>query len=88
VVKFGKPGRLIVEGRKDNVDAYLTRIRNLHWQKMSIKTSNDREISIPKEHYDLTLQYHNFDNFIIVEDDAELQQLLKEKSLEHVLPWN
>jgi acylphosphatase len=37
VVMPGKPGMIVVEGLQENVNDFVTRIRKLSWQKMSVK---------------------------------------------------
>lgn len=87
IVKFGKPGRLIVDGLEDQVEEYLTKIRNLHWQKMSIKTSEVRKVTVQteivKERSELK-KFSIFDEFTVAEDDSVLQEILQKKKMDHL----
>eukprot|EP00667_Euglena_gracilis_P018736 EG_transcript_19957 len=77
--KFGKPGRILIEGAPEDVKEYVKQIKSLTWQRLSVMDDRltDRRL---------------FTGFIEVEEDEDIRTLLAAFGLgdvyhQLVRPW-
>ena len=85
----GKPGIMCIEGDEVYVQAYLTRVKQLQWQKVQIKEIETFKVNNIKELNELrkftTFEQKNFTNESTQTHDLGLFfNFLKEKSLSKV----
>eukprot|EP01006_Ploeotia_vitrea_P002671 TRINITY_DN108438_c0_g1_i1.p1 TRINITY_DN108438_c0_g1~~TRINITY_DN108438_c0_g1_i1.p1 ORF type:complete len:114 (+),score=9.39 TRINITY_DN108438_c0_g1_i1:95-436(+) len=79
IYKFGKPGRVVVEGSAPDVTQYHRAIKQLKWQKAVVQCV----VPVEKLHWDTFQQ---------VETEEEVKELLHEQQLQEVhreliSPW-
>jgi len=62
IYKFGKPGKIIIQGLKEDVDQYVSILKGLRWQKMVVKIEkySNHEIDPQGKDKDCASNIHQF----------------------------
>ncbi|KAL0483442.1 hypothetical protein AKO1_014768 [Acrasis kona] len=67
-VRFGRPGRIFIQGPIERVEGFVKVVRNLHWQQMSVR------MKIPIQ--------SGFKEFVQFDDDGTLLEYMREFHME------